>query len=112
MRHLVRHDVRHLALQRDRRMLVVDEQKGCDERNNAGILHRASREIWQSDQVQFFEGILDAKILVVVMHEEFRGLECETVELLLARGSPDANWNAVCLALHRLKFTHCNRYQI
>src|SRR6266581_9082248 len=46
------------------------------------------------------------------MHEELRGLECETVELLLARGTPDANWNAVCLALHRFKFTHCNRYQI
>jgi len=61
MRHLVRHDVRHLALQRDRRMLVVDEEKGLAERNQAGIFHRARREVWQADQVQFFEGYLMPK---------------------------------------------------
>ena len=59
----------------DRRVLVVEEERGLAERDRAGVLHRARFEVGNADQVELPERILDAVVLVVKRDRRLGGAD-------------------------------------
>ena len=93
-------------------MLVIQLEFGLPIGDETRVLHRARREIGQADHVEFLEGILDAEVLVEVLHAPFRDFERVAIVLLGAGRPPHANLNPVCLAFHRLEMPDCQRNQV
>ena len=101
--HLVRDDGGYVFPGGDGGGFFVEEEVGLAVGDAAEVLHGAGFEVGEGDHVELGHGVLDAEVGVVVVEDEFGGLEGEFGELDLAGGGAGADGDAVGVALGALE---------
>ena len=106
MCHLVRDHAGDLFFRRNGSGLRVDQQVRLAVGDAAKVLHGAGLKVRQRDHVQLGHGVLDAKIVVVIMENILRRFHGELRILHLVRGRTGTDRHPIGAAFGALEVSH------